>query len=214
MSSRCSPAGRSAFSEFKNLVVWNKTSPGQGSFYRNQHELIGVFKVGTAEPINSFGLGKHGRMRSNVWTYPGINSFRAGRMEELAMHPTVKPVALVSDAMRDCSMKGDIVLDTYLGSGTTVLAAEKIGRRGNGMEYDPAYVDVAIRRWQSYTRVDAILVEDGRTFDEIAAERPESACKPDSATSVVQAADGVPDADLGPGLAEGGRRLDQNGRSK
>jgi DNA modification methylase len=207
-------AGRAAFAELKNLVVWNKTSPGQGSFYRSQHELIGVFKVGTAEPINSFGLGKHGRMRSNVWTYPGINSFRAGRMEELAMHPTVKPVALISDAMRDCSMKGDIVLDTYLGSGTTVLAAEKIGRRGNGMEYDPAYVDVAVRRWQSYTRVDAILVGDGRTFDEIAAERPESACKSHSATSVAQAAAGTPDADQDSGPADGGCRLDQNGGSK
>ena len=126
-------AARSAFLETKNLVVWNKTSPGQGAFYRNQHELIGVFKVGTGDHINSFGLGEHGRMRSNVWTYPGANSFHAGRMEELAMHPTVKPVALVADAMRDCSMTGDIVVDTYLGSGTTVLAAEKTGRGGFGL---------------------------------------------------------------------------------
>jgi DNA modification methylase len=168
-------AARSAFTEPKNLVVWNKTSPGQGSFYRSQHELIGVFKVGTGNPVNSFGLGEHGRMRSNVWTYPGANSFHAGRMEELTMHPTVKPVALVADAMRDCSMKGDIVLDTYLGSGTTVLAAEKTGRRGFGLEYDPRYVDVAIRRWQSYTRADAVLLGDGRTFDEVAAEREASA---------------------------------------
>jgi len=139
-------AARAAFTEHKNLVVWNKTSPGQGTFYRSQHELIGVFKVGSGGHINSFALGQNGRMRSNVWTYPGANSFRAGRMDDLAMHPTVKPVALVADAMRDCSMKGDIVLDTFMGSGTTIMAAEKIGRRGFGMEYEPVYVDVAIRR--------------------------------------------------------------------
>lgn len=95
-------AARKTFSEYKNLVVWNKASPGQGSFYRSQHELIGVFKVGTGEHLNSFGLGQHGRTRSNVWTYPGGNSFHAGRMDELSMHPTVKPVALVADAVRDC----------------------------------------------------------------------------------------------------------------
>ena len=207
-------AGRAAFSEVKNLVVWNKTSPGQGSFYRSQHELIGVFKVGTGEPINSFGLGQHGRMRSNVWTYPGANSFHAGRMEELAMHPTVKPVALVADAMRDCSMKGDIVLDTYLGSGTTVLAAEKTGRRGCGMEYTPGYADVAVRRWQSYTRADAVLLRDGRTFDEVAAERAEGACVPGSGTSAqvtAGAPQAVAEADLAQGPAEGDRRLDHDG---
>jgi hypothetical protein len=110
-------------------------------------------------------------MRSNVWAYAGANAFRAGRLDELAMHPTVKPVALVADAMRDCSLKGDIVLDVFLGSGTTIMAAEKVGRRGFGLEYEPAYVDVAIRRWQAYTRADAVLVDDGRTFDDVAAER-------------------------------------------
>lgn len=159
------------FTDYKNLVVWNKTSPGQGSFYRSQHELIGVFKVGTAEHINTFGLGAHGRTRSNVWTYPGTNSFHAGRMDELSMHPTVKPVSLVADAMRDCSMKGDIVLDFFLGSGTTIVAAEKVGRRGFGLEIDPAYVDVAVRRWQAFTHADAVLASDGRTFDEVAAAR-------------------------------------------
>jgi DNA modification methylase len=177
-------AARSTFTETKNVAVWNKTSPGQGSFYRNQYELIGVFKVGMGEPVNSFGLGQHGRMRSNVWTYPGTNSFHAGRMDELAMHPTVKPVALVADAMRDCSMKGDIVVDTYLGSGTTVLAAEKTGRRGFGLEYDPAYVDVAVRRWQSYTRADGILLGDGRTFDEIAAQRADELGRPGPRSSI------------------------------
>jgi len=140
--------GRTAFTELKNLVVWNKTSPGQGTFYRSQHELILAWKVGTDAHVNAFALGQHGRMRSNVWTYPGANNFRAGRDDELAMHPTVKPVALVADAIRDCSLKGDLVLDVFLGSGTTIMAAEKVGRRGYGIEYDPAYVDVSIRRWQ------------------------------------------------------------------
>ena len=108
-----------------NLVVWNKTNPGQGSFYRSQHELIGVFRVGEPPHQNNVELGKHGRNRGNVWTYPGVNSFGAGRDDALAMHPTVKPVALVADAMRDCSSKGDIVLDPFLGSGTTVMAGRE-----------------------------------------------------------------------------------------
>jgi DNA modification methylase len=164
-------AGRTEFAELKNVIVWNKTSPGQGTFYRSQHELIFAWKYGNAAHVNAFELGQHGRMRSNVWTYPGANNFRAGRHDELAMHPTVKPVALVADAMRDCSMKGDLVLDVFLGSGTTIMAAEKVGRRGFGIEYDPAYVDVSIRRWQQYTKADAVLFADGRTFHEIEAER-------------------------------------------
>ena len=164
-------AGRIAFTELKNLIVWNKTSPGQGTFYRSQHELILAWKLGNAPHVNAFELGQHGRMRSNVWTYPGLNNFRAGRDDELAMHPTIKPVALVADAMRDCSMKGDVVLDVFLGSGTTIMAAEKIGRRGFGIECDPAYVDVSIRRWQQYTKADAVLFGDGRTFHEVEAER-------------------------------------------
>lgn len=166
-------AGMAVFSELKNLVVWNKTSPGQGSFYRSQHELIFVFKVGEAEHLNSFGLGVHGRTRSNVWTYPGANSFHAGRKDELAMHPTVKPVALVADALRDCSMKNDVVLDGFLGSGTTLMAAEKVGRRCFGLEIDPIYVDVIIRRWQAATKLEAVLDGDGRTWDDIRAERLE-----------------------------------------
>jgi DNA modification methylase len=163
--------GREVYGDMLNLVVWNKTNPGQGSLYRSQHELIAVFRVGDSPHQNNVELGKHGRNRSNVWTYPGVNSFGAGRAELLAMHPTVKPVALVADAMRDCTSKGDVVLDPFLGSGTTVMAAEKIGRRCFGLEYEPAFVDVAIRRWQAYTSADAILEGDGRTFDEIAAER-------------------------------------------
>lgn len=164
-------AGETAFAELKNVVVWNKTSPGQGSFYRSQHELIFVFKVGRATHLNAVGLGAHGRSRSNVWTYAGVNSFRAGRQDELAMHPTVKPVALVADALRNCSLKGDVVLDVFLGSGTTLLAAEKVGRMGYGLEYDPGYVDVCIRRWEAYTKSEAVLDGDGRTFAEIRAQR-------------------------------------------
>ena len=163
--------GRKIYGAMLNLVVWNKTNPGQGSFYRSQHELIGVFRAGAAPHQNNVELGKHGRNRSNVWTYAGVNSFGADRDDALAMHPTVKPVALVADAMRDCSSKGDIVLDPFLGSGTTLMAAAKVGRRCFGLEYEPAFVDVAVRRWQAYTKVDAILNGEGRTFDEIAEER-------------------------------------------
>jgi DNA modification methylase len=164
-------AGNEVYAELKNLVIWVKTTAGQGSFYRSQHELIFVFKNGDAPHVNNFQLGQHGRNRSNVWTYPGVNTFRAGRLDELAMHPTVKPVALVADAIRDCSRRGDIVLDPFMGSGTTILAAERVGRRGYGLELDPLYVDVAVRRWQAYTRRDATLKSTGQTFDEIAAVR-------------------------------------------
>lgn len=160
-------AADGVFSEQKNLVVWVKSNAGQGTFYRSQHELILVFKKGDKAHINNFELGQHGRYRSNVWSYPGANTFRAGRMEELAMHPTVKPVALVSDAMRDCSRRGDIVLDPFMGSGTTILAAERVGRRAYGMEIEPRYVDTAVRRWQAFTGKDAVLENTGQTFDEL-----------------------------------------------
>jgi DNA modification methylase len=161
-------AGDQVYTELKNLVVWVKTNAGQGSFYRSQHELIFVFKNGDAPHLNNFELGQHGRSRSNVWTYPGVNTFRAGRLDDLSMHPTVKPVALVADAMRDCSRRGDIVLDPFMGSGTTIMAAERVGRRAYGLELDPLYVDVAVDRWQAYTRRDAILEGTGQTFDEVA----------------------------------------------
>jgi DNA modification methylase len=164
-------AGSSVYSELKNVVVWVKTNAGQGSFYRSQHELIFVFKNGDGPHVNNFELGQHGRNRSNVWTYAGVNTFRAGRMDDLTMHPTVKPVALVADALRDCSRRGDIVLDPFMGSGTTIMAAERMGRRAYGLEIDPLYVDIAIRRWQAYTRRDAVLNGTGETFDEVAAVR-------------------------------------------
>jgi DNA modification methylase len=164
-------AGREIYTELKNLVVWAKTNAGQGSFYRSQHEHILVFKNGDGPHQNNIELGRHGRSRSNVWTYAGVNTFRAGRMDELSVHPTVKPVALVADTMRDCSRRGDIILDPFMGFGTTILAAERVGRRGFGLEIDPLYVDAAIRRWQDFTKRDAVLKATGQTFDEVAAAR-------------------------------------------
>jgi DNA modification methylase len=169
-------AANEVFSQFMNLVVWVKTNAGQGSFYRSQHELILVFKNGEGPHQNNIELGRHGRNRSNVWTYPGVSTFRAGRLDELKIHPTVKPVALVADAMRDCSARSDIVLDPFMGSGTTILAAERVGRRGYGLEIDPLYVDAAIRRWQNFTKRDAILKATGQAFDEVAAARSPTKC--------------------------------------
>jgi hypothetical protein len=159
----------------KNLCVWNKTNAGMGTFYRSKHELVFVFKVGSAPHINNFGLGERGRYRSNVWDYAGVNTFRRGRMEELSAHPTVKPLPLVVDALKDCSKRRGIVLDPFLGSGTTLLAAEKTGRLGRGIELDPHYVDAAIRRWQALTGQPAIHVASGSTFDEWAARHDRDA---------------------------------------
>lgn len=164
-------AGNAVYTELKNLIVWNKSNAGQGSFYRSQHELIFAYKHGDGAHINNFELGQHGRNRSNVWTHAGVNTFRAGRMDELTLHPTVKPIALVADAMRDCSRRGDIVLDPFIGSGTTILAAERVGRRAYGLELDPLYVDAAVRRWQRFTKDDAVLNGSRKTFDEVAETR-------------------------------------------
>ena len=160
-------AGRAVYSEFKNLCVWNKSNAGMGSFYRSKHELVFVWKVGTAPHLNNFELGQHGRSRTNVWDYEGITGMRAGRLEQLAMHPTVKPVAMVADAIKDCSRRKGIVLDAFMGSGTTLIAAERTGRRAYGIELDPAYVDVAVRRWQSYTGKYATLLGTGQRFEEV-----------------------------------------------
>jgi hypothetical protein len=162
-------AGQAVYDELKNVCIWVKTNAGQGSFYRSQHEFVYVFKKGGAEHLNTFELGQHGRTRTNVWTYAGVNSFRSGRMDELQMHPTVKPTALVVDAMKDCSKRGSIVLDPFLGSGTTLIAAEQVGRRAYGIELDPAYVDVAIQRWQRVTKRDAVLDGTSLTFNELQA---------------------------------------------
>jgi len=159
-------AGRNIYGELKNLCVWNKTNGGMGSLYRSKHEFVFVFKNGNGTHINNVELGSHGRYRTNVWDYPGISSMQASRLEELAMHPTVKPVALVTDAILDCSKRGGIVLDCFGGSGTTLVAAEKTGRRGYVMEIDPAYVDVSVRRFEKLTGKEASHAESGLTFAE------------------------------------------------
>jgi len=161
-------AGGPAYGETLNVIVWVKSNAGQGSFYRSQHEFVVVFRVGNAPHLNNIELGRHGRSRSNVWNYRGVNTFGAGRMEELRSHPTVKPVALVADAMRDCTRRRDVILDTFVGSGTTIMAAERIGRRAYAMEVEPRYVDVAVRRWQAFTGKDAVEAESGQTFDQLA----------------------------------------------
>ena len=160
-------AGRCVYSDVKNLCIWNKSNGGMGSLYRSKHELVFVFKSGTAPHINNVELGKFGRYRTNVWDYAGINSFGADRDEALAMHPTVKPTALVADAIKDCSARNGIVLDAFAGSGTTIIAAERTGRRAHGLELDPGYVDIAIERWQQLTGEDAVHIESGFTFDEL-----------------------------------------------
>ena len=164
-------AGEAVFTEFKNLVVWNKTNGGMGAFYRSKHELIFVFKQGTAEHTNSFGLGDTGRYRTNVWDYAGISSISADRSAELAMHPTVKPVALIADAIRDCSRRGEIVLDGFGGSGSTLIAAEKTGRLARLIEFDPLYCDTIIRRWEALTGKCAILAATGAAFEDVAESR-------------------------------------------
>jgi DNA modification methylase len=160
-------AGSKVYSSLKNVCVWVKTNAGQGSFYRSQHELIFVFKNGDETHLNNFELGQHGRTRTNVWSYAGVNSFRSGRMDELQMHPTVKPTSLVVDAIKDCSKRDSVVLDVFLGSGTTLVAAEQVGRRALGIELDPAYVDVAVERWQRISKRDAVLEGTALTFDEL-----------------------------------------------
>ncbi len=164
-------AGHTVYSELKNLCVWNKDNAGMGSFYRSRHELVFVFKHGNAKHINTFGLGEGGRYRTNVWDYPGVNTLKPDRMDELAMHPTVKPVAMVMDAIKDCSLRGGIVLDAFGGSGTTLIAAHKTRRRGYLLELDPVYVDVTIRRWEKLTGEAARHAETGQTFTELSAER-------------------------------------------
>ena len=160
-------AGEASFTELKNLVVWNKTNGGMGAFYRSKHELIFVFKQGTAEHTNSFGLGQTGRYRTNVWDYAGISSIGAGRSDDLAMHPTVKPVAMIADAIRDCSKRGETVLDAFGGSGSTLIAAEKTGRRARLIEYDALYCDTIIRRWETYTGKRATLSVTDEVFEDL-----------------------------------------------
>ena len=159
-------AGRRTYRELKNLVVWNKTNAGMGSFYRSQHELIFVWKNGRGKHINNVELGRHGRNRTNVWTYSGANAFSPDRLDDLAMHPTVKPVAMVADAVRDCSRRGDIVLDSFGGSGTTLIACERTHRKARLIEIDRTYCDQIVRRWQKLTCQNAMHAITGKFFDQ------------------------------------------------
>lgn len=163
--------GRELGLTLANVIVWNKTNAGMGSLYRSKHELVCLFKKGKAAHVNNVQLGALGRYRTNVWDYAGVNSFGAGRMADLSAHPTVKPVAMIADAIMDLTHRRDVVIDTFLGSGTTLVAAQKTGRIGRGLELDPLYVDVAIRRFKARFGIDAVHVESGLTFDEVAAQR-------------------------------------------
>lgn len=155
------------YSEVKNICVWVKRSGSMGSLYRSEHEFVIVFKKGAAPHINNVQLGRHGRNRSNAWHYPGPNSFGPTRDADLKNHHTVKPVALVADAIRDCSERGGLTLDPFSDSGTTILAAERTGRRAAGIEIETAFVDVAIRRWQVLTSLEAVLASNGQAFTQI-----------------------------------------------
>jgi DNA modification methylase len=165
-------AGKAAYTELKNICVWSKANAGMGSFYRSQHEFVCVFKSGNAAHINNVELGKYGRYRTNIWPYAGVNGFGNGR-SDLELHPTVKPVALVEDAIRDCSRRKGIVLDPFCGSGTTLMAAERTGRCGFGIELDPLYCDVILRRLRSVCGLQAILEATGQSFEELTAQRQE-----------------------------------------
>lgn len=169
--------GRQAFDELKNLIVWAKTAPGMGALYRSQHELAALFKVKGAAHRNNIQLGRFGRSRSNLWTYAGMTSPAGRRTDEgdlLAMHPTVKPAIMIGDAILDCTARGEIVLDPFLGSGTCLVSAERTGRRCRGLELDPLYVDCAIQRWQRLSGEAAVLRGTGESFDQVAALRSEA----------------------------------------
>jgi DNA modification methylase len=151
-------------------LCWNKVNAGQGSFYRSKHELIAVFKSGTGLHINNFKLGGQGRYRTNVLDYPSVNSLHPAREGDLELHPTVKPIALIADLIRDCSRRNSIILDPFGGSGTTIWAAERTGRTARVIELDPLYVDVAIRRWQKLTGLLARHIETNRMFADVEAQ--------------------------------------------
>ena len=162
-------SGDKHYNELKNVCVWAKDRAGMGSFYRSQHEMVLVYKHGKQKHQNNFQLGEHGRYRTNVWSYPSVRSFssdegEADNTEALLLHPTMKPVSLVQDALIDCSQRNDVVLDAFLGSGRTLLAAEQSGRICVGIEINPRYVDVSIRRWQAITRFNRCSYRDRNVF--------------------------------------------------
>jgi DNA modification methylase len=164
-------AAQDAYAEYKNLCIWNKANAGLGSFYRSNHELIFVFKNGTAPHINNFGLGGDGRYRTNVWDYPGVNIRRPGGHTDLEMHPTAKPVAMIMDAIKDCSRGKGIILDPFSGSGTAIIACQRTRRIARTMELDPAYVDLAVRRWEAMSGKVALHAGSGLSLDELAGTR-------------------------------------------
>lgn len=155
----------SIYDKFENLCVWNKSNGGMGSLYRSKHELVFIFQNGLNQHLNNIELGKHGRYRTNVWDYPGVNSFTNN--DNLKLHPTVKPMEMVRDAILDITKRNGIVLDTFLGSGTTLIAAEKSNRICYGIELEPLYVDTTIRRWQDLTKKSAVHVQTGKTYGEL-----------------------------------------------
>jgi DNA methylase len=160
-------AASDVYAEQKNLCVWTKTNGGMGSLYRGAHELVGVFKKGTAPHINNIELGRFGRNRTNVWSYPGQNSFNGSAKSKLSLHPTAKPVALVADAIRDCSHRNGIVLDPFGGVGATLIAAEKTGRKARLIELDPRYVDGTVKRWETLTGGRAVKIDADRPRAEV-----------------------------------------------
>lgn len=166
-------AGLAVFDELKNVCIWNKRNAGMGAFFRSKYEMVFVFKKGSAPHINTFGLGGEGRHRSNVWDYAGVSGISKTGRDELAMHPTVKPVAMIVDALKDVSGRGAFVLDNFAGSGSTLIAAEKCGRRARLIEYDPHYCDTIVRRWQLYTGKNATLNNGGATFEDTEVQRQE-----------------------------------------
>jgi DNA modification methylase len=166
-------AADDVYTELKNICVWSKSNAGMGSLYRSAHEFIFVYKNGRAKHINNVELGRFGRSRTNIWEYAGMSSFGRDRDATLAGHPTPKPLALVSDAILDCSKRGGIVLDAFTGSGTTLLAAEKTGRHGYGIELDPHFVDLVIKRFGEIYGLDTIHSQSGLSFDQVKAQRTE-----------------------------------------
>ncbi len=153
-----SVVGSEVYNALLNICVWNKSNAGMGSLYRSKHEMVFVYRVGDAAHTNNVELGRHGRNRTNVWDYASVNSMRGSRREDLELHPTVKPVAMVADAICDVTRQGELVLDIFLGSGTSLVAAERVGRKFRGIDIDPAYVDVAIERWEKITGKTAVLL--------------------------------------------------------
>jgi DNA modification methylase len=208
-------AGAANYAELKNMIVWVKDNGGMGSFYRSRHELIFAFKNGVAPHLNSFELGQHGRYRTNVWEYRGVNTLKSGRLEELALHPTVKPVAMIVDAIKDVSRRGGIVLDLFGGSGSSLIAAHKTGRRARVCELDPVYCDRILHRWETFAKDDAELIACGFGSERAARDRARGALVDSGTAGEVTTTVSPPAAprpgEICPSHASRARRLDSAG---